>query len=131
ALRFRPKLEWMSFLVATFLGAAIGAIGFQLGLGGGIGAFAAELPTITPYGWLIVLYVVTLPSIVAQLFYARGVQLIGANRASLFINLIPVFGTVGSVLVLGEHLESFHLIAGALIIAGIVLAEWAARRGSA
>lgn len=128
ALRFRPKLEWMSFLVATFFGAALGAIGFQIGLGGGLAAFAAELPTISLFGWVIVLYVVTLPSIVAQLFYARGVQLIGANRASLFINLIPVFGTIGSVLVLGEHLEGFHLIAGALIIAGIVLAEWAARR---
>ena len=58
------------------------------------------------------LYVLTFPSILAQMLYVRGVELIGANRASLFINLIPVFGTLGSVLILGERLEGFHLLAG-------------------
>ena len=57
-----------------------------------------------------------------------GVELIGANRASLFINLIPLFGALGAVLILGEQLQPFHMIAGALVIAGIVLAEWSARR---
>ena len=33
-----------------------------------------------------------LPSIISQMFYVRGVELIGPNRASLFINLIPLFG---------------------------------------
>jgi drug/metabolite transporter (DMT)-like permease len=58
----------------------------------------------------------------------RGVELIGPNRASLFINLIPLFGAAGSVLILGERLETFHFIAAGLVIAGIVLAEWSARR---
>jgi drug/metabolite transporter (DMT)-like permease len=71
----------------------------------------------------------TFPSLVSQILYIRGVETIGANRASLFINLIPLFGAVGAVLVLGEHLQAFHLIAGALITAGIALAEWSARRG--
>jgi drug/metabolite transporter (DMT)-like permease len=62
------------------------------------------------------------------MFYVRGVELIGANRASLFINLIPLFGALGSVLILGETLEGFHIVAGCLVIIGIVLAEWSARR---
>jgi drug/metabolite transporter (DMT)-like permease len=130
-LRYRPALGWMSFLIGTVSGAIIAAIAFQLALGGGPTRFVAAVGEITPFGWLIVAYVVTLPSIVAQLLYVRGVELIGANRASLFINLIPVFGTIGSVLLLGERLESFHLIAGVLIVLGIVLAEWAARRATA
>jgi drug/metabolite transporter (DMT)-like permease len=39
-----------------------------------------------------------------------------------------LFGALGSVLILHETLETFHFIAGALVIAGIVLAEWSARR---
>ena len=57
-----------------------------------------------------------------------NVELIGANRASLFINLIPLFGAIGSVVLLGERLEPFHFVAGGLIVIGILVAEWSARR---
>ena len=86
------------------------------------------LPTITPLGWIIVAYTILFPSLISQMFYVRGVELIGPNRASLFINLIPLFGAIGSVLILGEQLQPFHLVAGVLIIIGIGLAEWSARR---
>jgi len=128
ALRWRPTTHWMSFLVASFAGAIVGALVFQATLGGGFGALAAAIPTITPLGWLIVLYTILLPSLVSQVLYVRGVELIGANRASLFINLIPLWGAIGSVLILGEVLEPYHFVAGALIVTGIVLAEWAVRR---
>ena len=97
-------------------------------MGGGLGNFVTALPGITPLGWLIVVYVIVFPSLISQLLYVRGVELIGANRASLFINLIPLFGSVGSVLILHERLEGFHLVAAVLIIVGIVLAEWSARK---
>lgn len=128
SLRWRPATHWLSFLVASFFAALVGALAYQLALGGGMGALAGAIPTITPLGWLIVLYTILFPSIVSQILYVRGVELIGANRASLFINLIPLFGALGSVLILGEALETYHLIAAALIVAGIVLAEWSARR---
>jgi drug/metabolite transporter (DMT)-like permease len=127
-LRYRPPLGWMSFLVATFSGAVIAAIIYQSTIGGGLGHFLASVPEITPRGWLIALYVAIFPSVFSQMLYVRGVELIGPNRASLFINLIPLFGTIGSVVVLGERFEAFHLVAGALIISGIGLAEWSARR---
>ena len=91
-------------------------------------AFVTGLGSIDLQGWLIVAYTIIFPSILSQMFYVRGVELIGSNRASLFVNLIPLFGTVGSVIVLGEALEGFHLVAGLLVAAGIVLAEWSARR---
>jgi len=56
--------------------------------------------------------------------------LIGANRASLFINLIPIFAATFAVLVLGERLELYHMAAAALVIVGIILAEWGALRGT-
>lgn len=128
-LKWRPATDWLSFLIATFAAALLASLVFQAALGGGLGNFVTALPGITPLGWLIVVYVIVFPSLISQLLYVRGVELIGANRASLFINLIPLFGSVGSVLILGERLEGFHLVAAALIIVGIVLAEWSARKG--
>jgi drug/metabolite transporter (DMT)-like permease len=127
-LRWRPQTDWRSFLFATFIGATLASLVFAATTGGGISRVAATVPSITPLGWIIAAYTMVLPSIISQMFYVRGVELIGANRASLFINLIPLFGALGSVLILHETLETFHFIAGALVIAGIVLAEWSARR---
>jgi drug/metabolite transporter (DMT)-like permease len=127
-LRWRPQTDWRSFLVATFIGAILASLVFVVTAGGGLGLLVSAIPSITPLGWAIALYTMVFPSILSQLFYVRGVELIGPNRASLFINLIPLFGAVGSVLILGEKLEAFHLIAAALVVAGIVIAEWSARR---
>lgn len=127
-LRYRPATDWKSFIAVTFGFALLGSLAFQAVFGGGPGALVAALPAITPLGWLIVAYTVLLPSLVSQMLYVRGVEMIGANRASLFINLIPLFGAIGSVMLLGERFEAFHLVAAALIVVGIVLAEWSARR---
>lgn len=128
SLRWRPKTNWMSFLAASFFGAVLASIVFQLTLGGGVPHLVKVVPEVTPLGWLIVVYTVLLPSLVSQMLYVRGVELIGANRASLFINLIPLFGAIGSVVLLGERLEPFHFAAGGLIVIGILVAEWSARR---
>jgi drug/metabolite transporter (DMT)-like permease len=127
-LRWRPATDWTSFLFASFTGALLASLAFVATAGGGLPHLATSISAITPVGWLLVAYAVLFPSLLSQMFYARGVQLIGANRASLFINLIPLFGALGSVLILGETLQGFHLAAGALVIIGIVLAEWSARR---
>ena len=128
SLRWRAKTNWMSFLAASFFGAVLASIVFQLTLGGGVPHLVKVVPEVTPLGWLIVVYTVLLPSLVSQMLYVRGVELIGANRASLFINLIPLFGAIGSVVLLGERLEPFHFVAGGLIVIGILVAEWSARR---
>lgn len=128
ALRWRPRTDWRSFLAATILGAILASVGYEMTIGSGLGAFVAELPQLDATAWLVVAYTVFFPSLISQLFYVRGVELIGSNRASLFVNLIPLFGTLGSVIVLGEVLEGFHLVAAVLVAAGIVLAEWSARR---
>ena len=52
----------------------------------------------------MIAYTVVFPSLLAQIFYIARVALIGANRAGLFINLVPIFGTPLSILLLGEAL---------------------------
>jgi drug/metabolite transporter (DMT)-like permease len=126
ALRYRPDIHWLSFLAVTFAGALLASVAAELvivPLGGWADSFAA----VTAEGWLYVAYTVIFASHVAQLCYAVSVERVGPNRASLFINLIPVFGTILSVLILGERFEGYHLVASAFVVVGIWLAEWSAR----
>ncbi len=127
ALRFRPKMHIMSFMAVSFSGAAITGVIMLALFGGGLGQ-VATLGHASMTVWLSIFYVAVFPSMFSQVAYARGVELVGANRAAPSHNLIPVFGTLGSILILSERLQTYHLLAAAIIISGIVLAEWAARR---
>ena len=70
---------------------------------------------------LALAYVGIFPSFVGYIFYNRGVAEVGANRASLFIHLMPVFGTVLSALFLGEIPHWYHYMGISLIFTGIWL----------
>ncbi|ODT70505.1 MAG: hypothetical protein ABS75_12795 [Pelagibacterium sp. SCN 63-23] len=129
ALRFRPKMHIMSFMAVSFSGAAITSLVLLALFGGGLEQ-VATLRNASPTVWIVIGYVAIFPSMFSQVAYARGVELVGANRAAPSHNLIPVFGTLGSVLILGETLQGYHFVAAAIIVGGIVLAEWAARRKS-
>ena len=66
-------------------------------------------------------YVGILPSFVGYIFYNKGVAEVGANKASLFIHRMPVFGTVLSFLFLGEIPAGYHYLGIGLIFTGIWL----------
>ena len=72
---------------------------------------------------LTLFYVAVFPSTVAYLCFNRGVGLIGANRAAPFFHLVPVFGTVMSILFLGEHPQLFHFVGFALVLTGVFVAS--------
>lgn len=123
-LRYRPDIHWLSFMFVTSGAALVASLAFLLAFGGGIDTLVTSVPRTTLIGWGCIAYVMLFPSIVAQLCYARGVEMVGPNRASIFINLLPVFGTVLSVIILGESLQAFHLIAAVLVVIGIALSEY-------
>jgi drug/metabolite transporter (DMT)-like permease len=66
-------------------------------------------------------YVGIFPSFIGYIFYNKGVAEIGANKASLFIHLMPVFGTLLSFLFLGEVPFWYHYFGIGLIFSGIWL----------
>jgi drug/metabolite transporter (DMT)-like permease len=74
-------------------------------------------------GFAILAYVTLFPSLLSQLFFMRGVELIGPNRAGLFVNLVPVFGALLAVLLLGEPFRLYHALALVLVLGGIWLSE--------
>lgn len=118
ALRFKPDIHWQSLMAVSALGAVLACLP-ALGLQGMAGKIIWPDAT----GWAIVAYTALLPALVAQVAYVWGVELIGANRAGLFINMIPIFGVGLSVLILREPLHGYHFVALVLVCAGITLAE--------
>lgn len=117
-LRYKPTMHWQSFIAAPAFGALISALPL---LFWEIGSGTAIVPDTT--GWIIVIYAAIFPSLMSQVLYVRGVEMIGANRAGLFINAIPAFGTLLSVLLVGETFHTFHLVALLLVLGGITIAE--------
>jgi drug/metabolite transporter (DMT)-like permease len=67
-------------------------------------------------------------SVVAYIFWNRGVELVGANVAGLFVHLMPVFGVVLAWLFLGEELSPYHVAGIMLILTGIFITSRLGRR---
>lgn len=118
ALRWRPTLDWRTTMAIPAFFAMIFSLPLALWE---YAAGAAIWPDAS--GWGVALYTAIFASLIAQVLYIIGVEEIGANRAGLFINLIPVFGTLLSVLLIGETLQPFHIVALALALVGIAIAE--------
>nr|WP_250810948.1 DMT family transporter [Neorhizobium tomejilense] len=119
ALRWRPKIDWRTLMAVP----AFFAMVFSLPLV--FWEYSADrLIWPDAEGWIVVLYTAVFASLIAQVLYIKGVEEIGANRAGLFINLVPVFGTLLSVAIIGESLQLFHVVALALALGGIAIAEW-------
>ncbi len=81
------------------------------------------------FSWLnlaALLFVATFSSVLAYIFWNRGVEQVGANVAGLFVHLMPVFGTILAWLLLGERLLPFHVVGIALILTGIYVTSRAA-----
>lgn len=62
-------------------------------------------------------------SILAPFLWIQGVMRLGANTASIFMNLAPVFTAIIAVLFLHEHLQSYHLIGGGITLLGVILSQ--------
>lgn len=118
ALKRRPPIPGLVFFAYLSIVAAIASMPLVLteAVGGGF-----EWPTMQ--GWLVTLYVAIAPSCLAQIFFIRGVELIGPERAGLFVNLVPVFAAFLAVAILAEPFHLFHAIALGMVLAGIGLAE--------
>lgn len=116
-LRKRPALHPLSFLTVTILVSVVvlaPLYAWEIG-SGRVTHF--DRTTVLAVG-----YIAVFPSVLAYLFYNRGVDLIGANRAGTFIHLMPLFGSIMAILFLGESFQLYHGVGIVLILGGLTLA---------
>jgi drug/metabolite transporter (DMT)-like permease len=122
-LRLKPKIRWQSLILALSTAALITSLPFFIWE---IAAGKVIVPDAR--GLAVAVYTAVGASIISQIFYIRGNELIGANRAGLFINLVPIFGTLLSVLIVGEEFQLYQGLALVLVLGGIGLAEHSGRK---
>jgi drug/metabolite transporter (DMT)-like permease len=121
-LRNRPQMSGLGFfaaMAAVAFATSIPLLAIEIARGGFIE------PTLKGLG--VLLYAALFPSLLAQIFYMRGVALIGPGRAGVYINLVPVFGALLAVALLGEAFAPYHVAGLILVAAGIALAQRAVR----
>lgn len=108
----------VTFLFATFIGGTLLLLPF----------FIIETVVMPPVVWDnhlfgSILYIGIGASVIGFLCWNAAIARIGSVRTALFGNLIPIFSTLEAVWLLGETITAVHIISGALVIAGLVLAN--------
>ncbi|MCZ6637087.1 MAG: DMT family transporter [Alphaproteobacteria bacterium] len=124
-IRWRPTKLPLTVFLAAIIG--LGAL-FHLPLVAwefsAVGGFS-----VTPAVAGAFLYFATFPSVLAYIIWNRSVAAIGPGRTGMYMYLMPFFGAVLGVWLLGEDFLLYHLAGIALIFAGITLVNRAPRRG--
>lgn len=88
-------------------------------------ALFEEQPVAVPLeAWVSLAYLGIIGTVLAFIWFYEGVGLLGASRAAIFNNLIPVFTLVLSVLILDEEVPSYTYAGAALVLTGVTLVNW-------
>jgi drug/metabolite transporter (DMT)-like permease len=90
---------------------------------------AALVPQASPSAWAALAFLGAFGTAVAFVWYNDGVRRLGAARAPVFINLVPVFAVVLGALLLGERIDASMLAGGALVLVGVYTLNAPRRRG--
>ena len=73
------------------------------------------------YSFLLVLYVGIGPALISFLLWIKSIKIIGASKSGLFLNLIPIFSSLISIIFLNEIIKLFHIVGALLIFLGIYI----------
>jgi len=72
---------------------------------------------------LILAYVVIFPGLAAFFFWIKGISIIGANRAGIFLHLMPIIGAIMAMIIFNEKFMFYHILGAIFIIIGITLSN--------
>lgn len=73
------------------------------------------------WGWVLTVYMGAIVTGLAMFLNMEGIKRIGSGKAAIFGNLMPIFGVLFSILLLGEHMFWYHWVGFSLTLLGIVL----------
>ena len=116
-LRLRPDIHPSTFLLSMALIAGFGNVPFAaLEYAFDYRLQQSDLTIGTA------LYAALVSTLLAYVAWNRGIDIVGAPRASAFLHTIPLFSAVLATTILGETLELYHVVGFALILAGVTIA---------
>ena len=72
---------------------------------------------------VILLYVVIFPALAAYYCWQKGIEIVGPNRATMFIQLMPLLSAVLAIIIFKEKFEMYHFVGAAFILTGIYLSN--------
>lgn len=117
-LRSRPKIHPLTFTFA--LAVTAGVVLFPGFLWEHVNGKQFHFDWLT---FWVMFYVSIFPSIVGYICWNKGIEAVGPARGGIFLHLVPVYGVILAILLLGEMLRIFHLAGFVLIISGVWLAS--------
>ena len=116
-LRLRPPLHWLTFTTVMSAIACAGSVPVAV-----VETMTGDVLRATWPTAMAIVYTGLFTSVIAYLAWNAGVATLGAQRAGAFLHLVPLFGAILSVLLLGEQPHPYHAIGLLLIIAGVTIA---------
>lgn len=116
-LRLRPDIHPMTFMLSMAVIAGLGNLPFAMLEH----AFDYRLQY-TTLTLVTLLYSAFITTLLAYFAWNRGIDIVGAPRASAFLHTIPLFSAVLATTILGETIEPYHILGFALILGGVTLA---------
>ncbi len=115
-----PSLAIFGFTLAIGFAVMIPAIAVELAI--------MPVDRLTLGEWSALFYIGIFPSICSFLLWNRAVAMIGPSKASISLNLIPVFGAGAAVLVLGEVITLPQVIGGCLVFIGVFITSFTKKK---
>ena len=73
--------------------------------------------------YLTLTYVVLFPGLCSFFFWIKGISIIGANRAGVFLHLMPIFGAIMAMVIFDEKFMFYHFLGAIFILSGIILSN--------
>jgi len=73
--------------------------------------------------YLTLTYVVLFPGLASFFFWIKGISIIGANRAGVFLHLMPIFGAIMAMIIFDEKFMFYHFLGAIFILMGIILSN--------
>jgi drug/metabolite transporter (DMT)-like permease len=72
---------------------------------------------------MILFYIVLFPGLASFIFWIKGVSLIGANRAGIFLHMMPILSAIMAMIIFNEKFMFYHMLGAIFILTGILLSN--------
>ena len=118
----RSVLGTLSPLSAVCYSSIIGT--FLLSIPAAREGLFVHLSTISSLNWASLAYLGICGTALGFSLYYQGIKKIGATRAGIFINLVPLFSIMLSWLILDESVKPIVMAGGFLVLTGVTLTNF-------